>query len=53
MLKLVEGRVPGALVRPGKGPGRLFVSHHLALGKAGELYVAEGVGWRVQKFLLK
>ena len=43
----------GALGRPGMGRGRLSVSHHLALGAAGELYVAEVVGWRVRKFLLK
>jgi len=53
VLKLVEGPVPGALGQPGKGPGQVSESHHLALGKAGELYVAEVVGWRVQKFLLK
>lgn len=54
VLKLdLEGRLVGALGRPGKGPGQLSVSHHLALGKAGELYVAEVVGWRVQKFLLR
>ena len=38
VLKLVlEGPVLGALGQPGKGPGQLSESHHLALGKAGEL----------------
>ena len=54
VLKLdLEGRVLGAFGQPGKGPGQFSVPHHLALGKAGELYVAGVVSWRVQKFLLK
>lgn len=54
VLKLdLEGRVLGVLGKPGKGPGLFSFTHHLALGKAGELYVAEVANWRVQKFLLK
>ncbi len=54
VLKLdLEGRILGRFGQSGKAPGQFSSSHHLALGKKGELYVAEVVNWRVQKFLLK
>ena len=54
VLKLdLEGRILGGFGQPGKAPGQFSFSHHLALGKEGELYVAEVLNWRVQKFLLK
>lgn len=54
VLKLdLKGRVLGVLGQPGKMPGQFSFPHHLAVGKNGELYVAEVLNWRVQKFLLK
>ncbi|MBI4658212.1 MAG: 6-bladed beta-propeller [Verrucomicrobia bacterium] len=52
VLKLApDGRVLGALGSPGKLPGQFAYAHHLAVGKRGELYVAEILNWRVQKFV--
>ena len=54
ILKLdLQGRILGTLGKAGKQPGNLYFSHHLAISKTGELYVAEVGNWRVQKFLLK
>ena len=54
VLKLdLEGRVVGAFGQPGKEAGQFSVPRHLAQGKAGQLYVAGVVSWRVQKSLLK
>lgn len=46
-----EGRVLGTLGSPGKLPGQFAYAHHLAVGKRGEIYVAEILNWRVQKFV--
>jgi DNA-binding beta-propeller fold protein YncE len=54
VLKLApDSRVLGALGSPGKLPGQFAFAHHLAVGKRGELYVAEILNWRVQKFVPK
>jgi len=54
ILKLdLQGRILGTLGKAGKQPGELYFSHHLAISKTGELYVAEVGNWRVQKFMLK
>ena len=54
VLKLtMEGKVLGSFGQEGRAPGEFAFSHHLALGKKGELYVAEVQSWRVSKFLLK
>jgi DNA-binding beta-propeller fold protein YncE len=46
----LNGEVLGALGGPGKLPGLLDYSHHLAVGPSGSIYVAEIKNWRVQKF---
>jgi DNA-binding beta-propeller fold protein YncE len=46
----LSGEVLGVLSGPGKLPGLLDYSHHLALGPSGNIYVAEIKNWRVQKF---
>jgi DNA-binding beta-propeller fold protein YncE len=52
VLKLTrEGKVLGVLGSPGKGPGQFAYAHHLAVSSQGELFVAEILNWRVQKFV--
>lgn len=46
----LSGEVLGVLGGPGKLPGLLDYSHHLAVGRDGSIYVAEIKNWRVQKF---
>jgi DNA-binding beta-propeller fold protein YncE len=54
VLKLnLEGQVLGAFGKPGKLPGEFLFAHHLTVSPAGEIYVAEILNWRVQKFVLK
>jgi DNA-binding beta-propeller fold protein YncE len=51
ILKLnLKGEVLGAIGEPGKLPGQLDYSHHLAVGPSRSIYVAEIKNWRVQKF---
>jgi DNA-binding beta-propeller fold protein YncE len=51
ILKLnLNGDVEGVLGGPGKLPGLLDYSHHLAVGPSRSIYVAEIKNWRVQKF---
>ncbi|MDX1980143.1 MAG: hypothetical protein SFV51_07735, partial [Bryobacteraceae bacterium] len=47
----LEGRVLGSLSGPGRLPGQLDFSHHIAVGPSGAIYVAEIKNWRVQKFV--
>jgi len=52
ILKLnLEGQVLGVLGSPGRLPGQLDFSHHIAVGPSGSIYVAEIKNWRVQKFV--
>jgi DNA-binding beta-propeller fold protein YncE len=52
ILKLNQkGEVQGVLAGPGKLPGQLDYSHHIAVGPSGSIYVAEIKNWRVQKFV--
>jgi sugar lactone lactonase YvrE len=52
ILKLnLKGEVLGVLSGPGRLPGQLDYSHHMAVGPSGSLYVAEIKNWRVQKFV--
>ena len=52
VLKLdLDGRIVGAIGKHGRTPGTFDVAHHLAVGPAGDLYVAEIVTWRVQRFV--
>jgi sugar lactone lactonase YvrE len=46
----LDGKILGVLGGPGKFPGLLDYSHHLAVGPSGSVYVAEIKNWRVQKF---
>lgn len=51
ILKLnLEGQVLGVVGSPGKLPGQLDYSHHLAIGPSRSIYVAEIKNWRAQKF---
>ncbi len=47
----LEGQVLGAFGKPGKLPGEFQFAHHLTVSPAGEIYVAEILNWRVQKFV--
>ena len=49
----VEGNVLGAFGSAGKLPGQFAYCHHLAAGQDDEIYVAEILNWRVQKFVLR
>ena len=52
ILKLnLKGEVLGVLSGPGKLPGLIDYSHHLAIGPSRSIYVAEIKNWRVQKFV--
>jgi sugar lactone lactonase YvrE len=52
ILKLnLQGEILGVLGSPGRLPGELDYSHHLALGPSRSIYVAEIKNWRVQKFV--
>lgn len=54
ILKLnLKGEVLGVLSGPGKLPGQLDYSHHIAVGPSRSIYVAEIKNWRVQKFVDK
>jgi peptidylamidoglycolate lyase len=48
-----EGRVLDTFGAPGKGPGQFQLGHDIAVGPDGAVYVAEGSGKRVQKFVRK
>jgi DNA-binding beta-propeller fold protein YncE len=51
ILKLnLNGEVQGVVSGPGKLPGEVDYSHHIAVGPSGSIYVAEIKNWRVQKF---
>ena len=51
VLKLdIEGNILGTLGTSGKVPGSFAYAHHLAVGPNEEIYVAEILNWRVQKF---
>lgn len=48
-----EGKVLDTFGGPGPGAGRFQLGHDIAVGPDGAVYVAEGTGQRVQKFLQK
>ena len=48
-----EGHVLDTFGSPGKGPGQFQLGHDIAVGADGAVYVAEGSGKRVQKFIRK
>lgn len=49
----LDGQILGELSGPGRLPGQLDFSHHIAVGKSGAIYVSEIKNWRVQKFVPK
>ena len=53
VLKLdASGHLLGVFGAVGRGPGELIGVHGLAVGPRGELFTAELLGWRAQKFAL-
>ncbi len=46
-----NGDVIGVIGGPGKLPGQVDFSHHIAAASTGEIYVAEIKNWRVQKWM--
>jgi peptidylamidoglycolate lyase len=48
-----EGHVLDTFGSYGKGPGQFQLGHDIAVGPDGAVYVAEGTGQRVQKFIRK
>lgn len=46
-----EGKVLDTFGAPGSGPGQFQLGHDIAVGPDGAVYVAEGTGARVQKFM--
>ena len=52
ILKLtLEGKILGAFGQPGKEAGQFGLAHDIAVGPGNEIYVAEILNWRVQKFV--
>ncbi|HET6230411.1 MAG TPA: peptidyl-alpha-hydroxyglycine alpha-amidating lyase family protein [Longimicrobiaceae bacterium] len=47
----LQGRVLGAFGRTGKASGQMDLVHGLAVGPHGEVYTAEILDWRTQKFV--
>lgn len=47
----LDGNVLGAFGAPGKTAGRFAFAHSIAIGRQGEIFVAEILNWRVQKFI--
>ena len=45
-----DGKVQGAIGSLGKAPGQFGEAHAIALDRSGNLYVADTLNWRVQKF---
>ncbi len=52
LLKMnLNGEILGALGEPGKGIGQFGWAHSIAVSPTGDIYVAEILNWRVQKFV--
>ena len=47
-----EGEVLGMFGSEGKGPGQFVMPHGIETGPDDEIYVAEPINWRVEKFIL-
>ncbi len=47
----LDGNVLGTFGEPGKTEGHFAFAHSIAVGKQGEIFVAEILNWRVQKFV--
>ena len=48
-----DGEVLGMFGSEGKGPGQFVMPHGIETGPDDEIYVAEPINWRVEKFVLK
>jgi DNA-binding beta-propeller fold protein YncE len=52
ILKLtLDGKIVGRIGAPGKLPGELNFGHQISVDAQGNVYVAEILNWRVQKFV--
>ncbi|MBI3665398.1 MAG: hypothetical protein HY236_04110 [Acidobacteria bacterium] len=51
LLLNLEGQVLGTLGGPGKLPGQFDFVHAIAVSKGGDIYTAEILNWRAQKFV--
>lgn len=51
LLMNLDGQILGSLGGPGKMPGEFAFVHALAVSKGGDLYTAEILNWRAQKFV--
>lgn len=49
----LNGEILGALGEPGKDGSQFGWTHNVAISPKGEIYVAEILNWRVQKFVRK
>jgi DNA-binding beta-propeller fold protein YncE len=49
----LDGKVLGVAGKQGKGLGQFGEAHFIALGPKDEVYVADTLNWRVQKFVKK
>lgn len=47
-----EGKILGMFGLEGKGPGQFAMPHGIETGPDNEIYVAEPVNWRIEKFVL-
>ena len=47
----LTGRVTGVVGTKGRGRGQFIGLHGLAVGRDGEIFTAELINWRVQKFV--
>jgi DNA-binding beta-propeller fold protein YncE len=54
VLKLdLDGKVLGIAGKQGKGLGQFGEAHFIAVAASGDVYVADTLNWRVQKFVKK
>jgi streptogramin lyase len=51
LLLNLDGQILGSLGGPGKLPGEFAFVHAVAVSKGGDLYTAEILNWRAQKFV--
>ena len=48
-----SGRILGMTAKPGKAPGQFGEAHFITMGANGDIYVADTLNWRVQKYVRK
>ncbi len=48
-----DGKILGMTGKQGKAVGQFGEAHFIALGSRGEIYVADTLNWRVQKYVKK